>query len=291
VNRPSFDHLEDLVEASMKRFDWQDLPPTVQRAVEEHCGSVRDASSVDGPRAGLAARVYGTDDEVFIRGIPLRLPEAPRYRQEWEVLKRLPRHAPAPHLLWEVARSGWLIFATELINDHTRRAALKRGSQDLPDVLDAVDRISRIRCPTGIRPLATYVRTMLPMACQLLDEAPGELRGRDLYKTALDGFDLTALDGDRLVHGNLCYRYLLVKGNQVRVVGWREASSGAAWVDGALLAAELIAGGHDPAAGLAAVSALFHLYQARHGHETQREQEQRRAAAGREWLAYLLAKE
>ncbi|GAA3679256.1 hypothetical protein GCM10022224_049320 [Nonomuraea antimicrobica] len=58
---------------------WEVLPGAIQKAVQSHCGRVNAVTYAEGRRAGLAVRIYGSHDDVFLRGIPLRTASTLRY--------------------------------------------------------------------------------------------------------------------------------------------------------------------------------------------------------------------
>jgi thiamine kinase-like enzyme len=176
-------------------------------------------------------------------------------------------------------------------------------------VLRTVARLGTTPSPGLTRPVAEYVGAMWASASIMQDDPAAHLLG--LYADALTQFDLARLGGDTLLHGNLGPQTLLTKDGTIYAIDWSEASVGPWWIDLAFLAPQLVAAGHsveqadellleatpiwleappDLVAGLAAVWSLYHLHQAQYGAGKRREDEQRLADAGQEWMRYALTK-
>ncbi|KAB8192536.1 hypothetical protein FH608_023810 [Nonomuraea phyllanthi] len=292
------------------------LPYTIrQLIVKGPTGPIDRIQPVSTSRHGLALHVYGTRQAVFLRATPMRSPELLLYKRERSASLSLPLDAPAPRLLWTTAVDGWLVLAYELINDNADHAFLSPDpeSLDVPLVLDAVQRLGKVLTPgtdERARPVFDLVTSMWAMANHMLNKAPTVLRGRDLFEDALHGFDLEALQGDTLLHGNLSPRHLRIKDGQVYAVDWSQACRGAAGVDPALLAPHFVEAGYSPehtealmasipawnelpaaqAAGLTALWTLARLYAVEHGHQVRHPEQTRLSDAGRAWLAHLLAR-
>jgi hypothetical protein len=302
--------------AAHHRLSWDDLPLAVRDRITAQYGPVEKVETVPGLRPGFAGRVYAKGDNAFIKAVPSTVPPADLdlFRREREAARVLLFPGPAPLLLWMTAEvPGWLLFGWELINDNTRHANLGPGSEDLPFVVDAVAWIATqpVDLVGGFSRsvVAHYTRRWSETGI-LLDQ-PGTLAGPDLYRAALKGFDVCRLAGDSLVHTGLGRRTILVKGPEVYLVDWSQACLGAWWVDLVSLAPHVIAAGHTPGqaddllgvvaphwpqapsadvAGLAALVALHHRYQAEYGPKKRSAEELRLADAGHEWLAYWLAR-
>ncbi|MEQ4723749.1 hypothetical protein [Nonomuraea sp. B19D2] len=294
-------------------LDLEKLPSTVRNAiVQGHTGPIRRALHVSSSRTGVTLNLYGTHQNVFLRATPLRSPDLPLYKRERWATLNLPLDAPAPRLLWNTTADRWLLLAFELINDHAASAFLAPDSDDVPFVLDAVQRLGKTLtpCPDGARQVTELVAGLWAMGQRMLDKPPTRLRGRDLFETALQGFAPEALQGDTLLHGNLAPWHLRIKDHLVYAVDWSQACQGAPWVDLALLAPHFVEAGHSPeqadallsgvfpwaeappaqVAGLAALWTLACLYQAEYGHPMRRPEQTRLADAGRKWLVYRLTR-
>ncbi|MGP3963262.1 phosphotransferase family protein [Nonomuraea sp. 3N208] len=298
----------------MTRPTWEELPDDVINAVQEQCGHVLKAENATaGIMPGVAARLDLEDsDRVFFKAIE-RTHEAARLhlRERWAG-QSLPADVPAPRMLWSDTIGKWHVMVHQYVNDNAHHADLSPGSKDLPAVLDTMALLGALLtpCPNGAMPVSDNVDALMAKARHMLDKPSSELANRDLYEAAIDGFGLSALRGNTLLHYDLSAGNLLVTRGRVRVVDWSFAARGAAWLEAALFAPRLIEAGHTPEktdellstlphwhdaprkaiAGLAAAWTLFRLYKAQHGPEQIRQAHARAADAGRSWLAYQQAK-
>ncbi|MGP4103288.1 hypothetical protein [Nonomuraea sp. KM90] len=296
---------------------WDGLPPLVRDAITEQVGRKALAQCIPAAPGEFAARMYG-DDEVFVKAIATSSPHAHLHKRERWAARHIPAlapSAPVPRKVWEMDVGGnghprWHITAWELINDHARPIDVTGWTADLPAALDAVAQLGKLLtpCPHSAPSIVQRLHSLVAKARIMLERPPTQLYGRSLYDTALNGFVIDRLNGDTLLHANLSARHMLIKDQAVQVVGWSHACSGQAWVDPALLAPYLVAGGHTPEqvhtllwaipawrdaptdlmAGMTALWTLYHLHQ---GHYTDEPDEVsvRLADAGQEWLAYLVA--
>ncbi|MFI7643381.1 hypothetical protein [Nonomuraea sp. NPDC049400] len=289
--------------------EWERIPSSIRDAViQGHTGPIRKVQSIASPRPGATLRVYGEKQDMFLKAIPLTDNTRQLYeRERWAGLN-LPPDAPVPRMVWNAIIERWLVLAWELINDHAEHAYLAPDSTDAELVLEAMQRLGKLPCPDGARPVADLVTELRTRADAMLDLPPTELRGRDLYMTALESFDAEALDGQALLHGDLSPWHLRIKDDAVHVVDWSQACQGAAYVDLAFFAPHLVEARHScehadamlsslpgwteaPAAqlaGLAALWTLAHLERAANGPKHRRPSEIHLANAGREWLASRL---
>ncbi|HEX4832115.1 MAG TPA: protein kinase [Trebonia sp.] len=128
----------------------------------------------------------------------------------------------SPALRWQARGRGWLALGFEHVPG--QRASFKPGSPDLPAVAAAVERIAAIPLP----PVARDWRE----------------NRYDRYASGNEGL----LAGSTLLHGDINPDNLLVgPGGDVTVVDWSWPAHGAAFIDPACLAVQLIAAGHAPA--------------------------------------------
>jgi hypothetical protein len=128
----------------------------------------------------------------------------------------------SPALGWQARGHGWLALGFQ--HAPGRHASLSPGSPDLPAVVDAIERISK---------------TPLPPAAQDWRE-----NRYDRYASGTAGH----FAGRTLLHGDINPDNLLVgPGGNVTIVDWSWPTHGAAFIDPACLAVQLIAAGHTPA--------------------------------------------
>jgi hypothetical protein len=289
------------------RLEWEHLPESVRDVIEDKTGTVIKAETVIGRRSGLAARLYAAQDDIFIKAIPADSPAAEPYRREQWAGWHLPVEAPAPRSLWSLEIDGWLVLASELVNDHARHVDLRHDSEDLPLVLDAVGWLAAQHCAIPGPSAVEHFSSLYAKGRVMLDQP----HVRDPYLPALEGFNIDRLGGSTLTHGDLGPRTLLTKDTVIYAIDWSTASLGAWWIDLALLAPQLIAEGHSPqqvdellsaaapawanapardVIGLTAICGSHHLYQAEHGPDNRRDEALRLAHACPAWLTHRLAR-
>ncbi|MFI9555366.1 hypothetical protein [Nonomuraea endophytica] len=295
----------------MTRPDWENLPATVRDAVQERCGPVLKAeTATSGIMPGLAAVLHTDSGAVFLKAISADHSGAVLHQRERWAGLRLPERVPAPLMLWNASLGGWHVMLWEYITD-ARHADLSPGSPDLPLLIDTLATLGAwlTPAPAGALPVQSNIEPLQAKAKHMLAKPPGELADRDMYERALDGFDVSALRGDTLVHYDLSAGNLLVAPGGMRVIDWSFAAKAAPWVEAAMLAPRLIQAGHTPAqaddllselriwmaaprhavTALAALWTLFRVYKAAYGPEANRNDRARAADAGKTWLDHQLA--
>jgi hypothetical protein len=157
--------------------------------------------------------------------------------------------APAPRLLWQVERAGWLLLGFQ--HAAGQHADLSPGSPDLPVVANAIGTLGAALqdCAEGVPTMAAQWDRL--RAWRSLRDDPAI----ELDPTITDQLgDLVAweseaighIDGHSLVHTDLHPLNILVAGETVRIVDWAWSRRAAAWIDPAFLVIRLIAAGHTP---------------------------------------------
>lgn len=201
------------------RIEWPELPDSVRDAVTARTGAVASATPVAAGTASLVALRLRTSAgrQLFLKGV-----RADEERAVW-MCRNEQRLGPllpgvAPPVLWLVEVDGWVILGTEWVPG--RAADIAPGSPDLPLVAAAVQRVAELGTPRPGR--------WLPLAKRW--DLPGP-----------------ALDGDTVVHTDLCADNLLITGDEARIIDWAWPARGPAWADTAMLIARLIRAGHTPA--------------------------------------------
>lgn len=293
----------------MQKAQWDDLPCEAKAAVEERCSTALKAESANaGIMPGLAARLHlHAGGSVFVKAVREDHPAVRMYRREEKANRLLPADVPAPRMLWSGVTAGWLLMLFQFV-ENGRRPDLAPGSHDLPGVLETV---GRLRGPgDGLPPVSVNLRLLRDTATALLAEDLEGPRWR-MYADAIDGLDMDAFEGDRLLHYDLHAGNLLASGDAVYVLDWSFACHGAGWIDAALLLPRLVEAGHSPAEAEALVSglpgwadapprsvtallalwAMFREHKALHGPESMRTSRARAAEAGRALVAHMSRRE
>ncbi|WP_055477528.1 phosphotransferase family protein [Sphaerimonospora mesophila] len=291
----------------MRRWQWDDLPPTARAAVEDRFGTVTSAWSAEaGLTVGVAARLHAQAGSLFLKAVPVRSPALHHYDREQQANLLLPEKVPAPRMLWSGHAAGWLMLLFEYVAG--READLTPGSPDIPAVLDAVAGLGEALTPCPWQEAPSIEGKILGMrgyADKLL--ADPRDAGIGLCASALDLLDVEALTGDTLLHADLHAENVLITPTRARIIDWSLACRGAAWVDAVWLVPRLIAAGHTPreaehqvaarvpawhaapattVTGLAGLRTLFSTYMAINGPEHLRARRTTAAAAARAWVEY-----
>ncbi|MFM9614951.1 protein kinase family protein [Streptomyces niveiscabiei] len=195
-------------------YHWDGLPPAARRAVEERTGRVREFE----PRTGrlLAVTVRTAASAVFVKGAPDDYLQVHTHNREAAVNPWLP--IASPRLKWRVRAGGWDLLGYDHAPGHP--ADLTPGSPDLPLVARALQEVHNTPRP-GV-----------------------ELRNAEnRWGSWVRDADPQLLAGDTLLHTTLTPDDLLV-GDRAHLVGWSQATVGAAWIDPAVLILRLMAAGH-----------------------------------------------
>ncbi|EDY48595.1 hypothetical protein [Streptomyces clavuligerus] len=166
----------------------------------------------------------------FVKGVRNR----PGGRRDSLVRERLINDAVrsvSPRLRWHTENGRWMALGFEQLQAQPSR--FEPGSPDLPAVVDLLVRIQEIPVPA-------------------LAEEWHETRW-DAF--AADTAEARLFQGDTLIHGDVAPGNFLVGADGAWAVDWSWPTRGAAFVDPSILALQLIAAGHTPAAAEDLVSA------------------------------------
>jgi hypothetical protein len=301
------------------RLSFDQAPPAVRAALERAVGArVVGTESVQGGRSpGPAALLTLSDGrQVFAKTVAaLMSPSAHAlYRREFDVLRMLPGSVPHAPLVAGFERDGWVTIVTEAA-DGTAVGPPWR-SQHLASVADAVAACAGHVDLDGLVPAAERL-PRLDGWHDLARDRPDWLD--DWERAHLDG--LVAMSdgwpiwtaGRHLVHLDVRCDNAVPHGDDVWLVDWAWACQGAAWVDAASLALDVVASGHvgGPQVGLStargmlsrlpyeatrfvvAVAGMFRLQSQlpdRQGQPTFREWQRRRSAALRPLVERLVSR-
>lgn len=223
----------------MTRLSWGELPGWVREEAEERLGGhvVRAVSQESGYSPGVAARVVlDSGERAFVKAVAAELnPDSPdMYRAEARVVAALPRDAPAPRLLWDFDRQGWVVLAFEDIEGVM--PALPWSPDELERVLVTLERLADSLTPAPID---------VPSVAERFGE---EFLGWRRLAAATDGLDPwmerhldvlvdlerqwgEAAGGVTLAHGDMRADNLLLTSDRVVVVDWPWACTAAPWFD------------------------------------------------------------
>jgi hypothetical protein len=231
-----------VVEASGVRVAWPDLPASVRASVEEVLGSrvVTAVSQPGGFSPGSADRVVTADGRrAFVKAVAGSInPHSPGlHRREIAVSAALPDLVPAPRLLGSHDDGDWVaLVLTDVAGRHPR---LPWEPAELEAVREALEALAAVPLTDGLAWLpgtgAGFAEDFAGWHRLRADPDPGldgwSVRNLDRLTAAADRGEV-ALEGDRLVHGDVRADNLLVRPDgSVVLVDWPWATRGAAWFD------------------------------------------------------------
>jgi len=219
------------------RIGWADLPGDVQHGVIDILGSpvITAESQPGGFSPGTADRVVtAAGTRAFVKAVSAQLnPDSPaRHRDEAAITAALPAGAPTPRLLGFYDDDDWVALVFEDIEG--RQPQVPWQPEELEAVLDALRRLAvpvtgLPALPELLAPgLAGWRRVAADPPLSLDPWAAANLD--DLVELADRG--VTALAGDRLVHGDIRADNLLIRPDgSVVVIDWPAGAVGAPWFD------------------------------------------------------------
>ncbi|MFF4903088.1 aminoglycoside phosphotransferase [Streptomyces sp. NPDC001068] len=203
--------------SSLPRYDYQDLPVPVRRAVIAQTGPVRADRTVTAGRNCAIASVLDTEGgPVFLKGVPLGDPRIQSQRREAAINPHTP--SSCPRLLWSTDAFGWSLLGYQAVEgrhaDYTQPA-------DLGLVLAALEELRQATAPAGLS-LTTAQERWGPYA----DDGDAEL-----------------FDGQALLHTDLRPDNVLITDSQACPVDWACPTRGAAWIEPFLWALRIMEAG------------------------------------------------
>lgn len=169
---------------------------------------------------------------------------------------------PGPPLIWAGTVDQIRMIVTRFINDQYRTPSLTPGSPDLDPVLDALavmgPRLTAASAPGGVALVQDDFRQVRQDAGRICNPKTLPAPELDIWQTALYLFDLEAVVGSTLLHGELVPRHLLVAPGQLVVVtDWSQAAYGAEWAGLVPLGVHLVAAGWSPSRAEELLAASF----------------------------------
>lgn len=229
------------------RLRWQDLPDRVRTVAESALGSpvAQDERQPGGFSPGLASRLVLADGRrVFAKAISAdRNPRSPElYRREIAVMSALPDGLPAPQLRWSHDDDDWVMLVLDDIDGVMPDVPWR--PEQLTRVLAALEQLADDLTPTPIPAmpivddLSENFRSWAACAADpnLTSRLNPWAQQHLAWLVELESGWADAARGDTLLHADLRADNLLITtDNQVLVVDWPYAVTGASWVDALLL--------------------------------------------------------
>lgn len=292
----------------MSALNWDELPPAVIRAIENHLGPVKQPTPTPGVSGGLSAVIQDKDgNNRLIKTAPDGTAAHRACLRERTAHARFPATVPAPRIQ-DASVPGWAVLLFDVPD--WRPASLAPGSADLEPVTAALNELGYARAD-GLPPVAGHTGALKARALSMLDRMPDD-GDFALYRLLLRDLDDGVLEGNRLAccglgPGNL----RITSDGNAAVTSLGRACAAAPFFDAAVLVPWLIAEGHAPAEAEKALSGLFtfeaaneqpdtsdtitalsilwmlhYRYKSGFGQAAVRESWARAAAACRSWAAY-----
>jgi hypothetical protein len=188
--------------------------------IEPYTGPILEAARTPrGFSSDYTGIIHGSTGRVFVKAVRDPGPNTTSLEREAAINPAVQHVSPA--LRWQARGHGW--FALGFQYAPGTHATFEPGSPDLPAVVGAIERISRITLP---------------------DIARDWRESRwDRYADGTAGL----FTGDTLLHTDINPDNLLIgPDGEVTIVDWSWPTHGAAFIDLACLAVQLVAAGHSP---------------------------------------------
>ncbi|MFD7552952.1 phosphotransferase family protein [Streptomyces sp. NPDC059835] len=195
------------------------IPADVLALITGQTGTItRYENAGGGLNSEIAAHIHSDAGTAFVKG--LRLDHRRLWTQRREAAIAPYVQGIAPALLWRLEGAGWDLNGFEDVEG--RHADYSPGSSDLPRIVELLNRLSQIKAP------ALELRSMADRMQH--------------YSSVSELFE-----GETLLHTDWFPTNVLVdRAQNIRVVDWAWAATGAPWIDAALWAVWLIKAGHTP---------------------------------------------
>jgi len=232
------------------RPPFEHVPADLRAAVETAVGSpVAGTESVHGGMSPGPAAILTLRDgrQVFTKAVARSQSSRSHewYRLELETLRTLPETVPHAPLVAGFELGEWVVIVTEAA-DGTALGPPWR-SQDFASAADAVAVSAAHTDVLGLVPVLDRLPSLDGWR-RLADECPDRLdeweRTRlDSLVAISDGWQVWTA-GRHLVHLDLRCDNVVPHASGVWLVDWAQACRGAAWIDAASLALDVVASGH-----------------------------------------------
>ncbi|MER7007083.1 phosphotransferase [Dactylosporangium sp. NPDC000555] len=240
-----------MVQASGVRIGWGDLPGNVRDGIARVLGGevVEAVSQPGGFSPGTADRVRtAAGRRAFVKAVGSALNDhsPAMHRAEARVAAALPGGVPAPRLLGVYDDGDWVALVFEDVDGRHPRTPWEDA-----EVAAALEVLRRLAVPVaGLPSLRDEVREDFDGWRRIAAGPPERLdpwvAGHLELLVELAERGLAALDGDRLVHGDLRADNMLIRPDgSVVVIDWPFGCVGPAWYDTLALVLNVrLYGGH-----------------------------------------------
>ena len=237
------------------RLDWELLPPTVRRLVEDRFGTkVLEAHSAGaGYTPGLASVLVGANgNRMFLKAASKKAqrPFAAAYAEEVRKLRSIPSGLPIPRLLWSHEDDLWVLLALGYVEG--ANPTRPWTDAELEACLDTLQKVAQTLTPPPV-PLSTFeddFAEMVPCWDHVRATAPDWPHLEEAASLAADAMRVTV--GNSVVHTDARDdNFVMTPGGTAYLCDWNFPVRGAAWIDTVCLLMTAFGDGHDADAVLA----------------------------------------
>ncbi|MFG2228076.1 hypothetical protein [Streptomyces sp. NPDC048644] len=196
-----------------------DLTDDLRALIQPHTGKITAVNPAGGNDSDVTALIESENGSFFLKAMHNR----PGGRRNSITRERLinPYVQPiSPPLRWHTENDDWIALGFQAVTG--RRADLRPGSPDLPVVVALLNRIGELPLPDVAQ---DWEENRWDRFCT--DEAEADL-----------------LKGNALLYTDVHESNMIIQGNSAWAVDWSWPTRGAAVIDPAQLAVQLIVAGH-----------------------------------------------
>lgn len=198
------------------------LAPALQALIHPHTGDIKDIRPAPrGYSSDFVAVVECANGPFFTKAVE----NEPGWRRNAIICERTINpfvHLVSPSLRWQAENEDWIALGFEVVDG--RQAVFDVGSDDLPAVVDLINRIGALDLPEAAR---RWQETRW-----------------DRYATHETEAEL--FRGDALLYVDINPANFIIGQQGAWVVDWADCSRGAAFIDPAILVLQLVSSGHSP---------------------------------------------
>ncbi|GGI00381.1 hypothetical protein GCM10007170_37390 [Arthrobacter liuii] len=200
-------------------------------------------STIGGYSGGVTGLLTVSEDEFFVKAVPLDSPPAADYITEARVARALASKVRTPRLLFDGSLDGWVVLVFEAAEGQTPEEPWQRDQ--LLSVIDMLDEFSPRLTPSPVASLptvadrmrgrcSTWSQLLTTGSCGLLSVE--ELNQWELLHLSelarLESSWENLVQGETLLHFDLRHDNLKIdEWGQISVLDWGRACIGPGWVD------------------------------------------------------------
>ncbi|UQU67441.1 phosphotransferase [Couchioplanes caeruleus] len=233
------------------RPPWQTTPAELRHAVHCRAGEVVATRDVTGGMSPGPAAVLtlGDGGRVFVKAICKAVSAGSHglYQQEADILRIIPATVPAARLRGVVERRDWIALLLDAIAGQV--AGPPWTTTTVIAAAGACAAMADVEAPTGVPAVVERLPDLdgwTALARERTSLSDWESRHIERLAAATTGWRHWT-SGPHLSHQDIRGDNIIIRAGDGRavLVDWGYASHGASWLDRALLAADVVAAGHE----------------------------------------------